>query len=142
MLYPWTPSADIHLLNKLATAGVREPDIYIITPFRIVANELRRRIEQESGLFQRLGVDGDEWLRNRVGTIHTFQGKEAEAVIAVLGAPMVAQQGARRWAASTPNIFNVMVSRAKQTIYVVASRAAWSTVGHGRLVAGSLPTKT
>lgn len=141
----WCPAegeAVIQLLNKLATAGVREPDIYIITPFRIVANELRRRIEQESGLFQRLGVDGDEWLRNRVGTIHTFQGKEAEAVIAVLGAPMVAQQGARRWAASTPNIFNVMVSRAKQTLYIVGSRSAWSTVGHGRLVAGSLPPKT
>jgi len=141
----WCPAegeAVICLLNKLATAGVREPDVYIITPFRIVANELRRRIEQEAGLFQRLGVDGDEWLRNRVGTVHTFQGKEAEAVIAVLGAPMVAQQGARRWAASTPNIFNVMVSRAKQTLYVVGSRSAWSTVGHGRSVAGSLPQKT
>lgn len=141
----WCPAegdAVIGLLNKLASAGVRDPDVYIITPFRIVANELRRRIEQEPGLFQRLGVDGDEWLRNRVGTIHTFQGKEAESVIAVLGAPMVAQQGARRWAASTPNIFNVMVSRAKQTIYVVGSRSAWSTVGHGRSVAGSLPHKT
>lgn len=140
----WCPAegdAVIQLLNKLAMAGAQDPDIYIITPFRIVANELRRRIEQEAGLFQRLGVDGDEWLRNRVGTIHTFQGKEAEAVIAVLGAPMVAQQGARRWAASTPNIFNVMVSRAKQSLYVVGSRAAWSTVGHGRAVADSLPLK-
>ena len=140
----WCPAegeAVVRLLNKLAAAGVREPDIYIITPFRIVANELRRRIEQEPGLFQRLGVDGDEWLRNRVGTIHTFQGKEAEAVIAVLGAPMTAQQGARRWAASTPNIFNVMVSRAKQTLYVVGSRAAWATVGHGRAVADALPPK-
>lgn len=51
---------------------------------------------------------------------------------------MAAQQGARRWAASTPNIFNVMVSRAKQTMYVVGSRAAWSTVGHGRTVAATL----
>jgi hypothetical protein len=76
------------------------------------------------------------------GKLEGFQGKEAEAVIAVLGAPMSVQQGARRWAASTLNIFNVMVSRAKQTIYVVGSRSAWATVGHGRSVAGSLPPKT
>lgn len=133
----WCPAegdAVVQLLLKLVAAGVTEPDIYVITPFRIVANELRRRIEDEPGLLNRLCVDADDWLRNRVGTIHTFQGKEAEAVIAVLGAPMAAQQGARRWAASTPNILNVMVSRAKQTLYVVGSRAAWSTVGHGRAV--------
>jgi hypothetical protein len=134
----WCPAegeAVIQLLSTLAAAGLKQPDVYVITPFRIVAQELRRRIEAEHGLLDRLGVESDDWLRNRVGTIHTFQGKEAEAVIAVLGAPMAAQQGARRWAASTPNIFNVMVSRAKQTLYVVGSRAAWSTVGHGRAVA-------
>lgn len=128
----------IQILSKLAMAGVQQPDIYIITPFRIIAQELRRRIESESGLLQSLGVDADEWLRDRVGTIHTFQGKEAEAVIAVLGAPMSAQQGARRWAASTPNIFNVMVSRAKQRLYIVGSRAVWSTVGHGKAVSSAL----
>lgn len=137
----WCPAegdAVVRLLSKLAASGVQQPDIYVITPFRIVAQELRRRIEREPGLLQRLGVESDEWLRDRVGTIHTFQGKEAEAVIAVLGAPMAAQQGARRWAASTPNILNVMVSRAKQTVYVVGSRSAWSTVGHGKAVASAL----
>jgi hypothetical protein len=34
-----------------------------------------------------------------------------------------------------------MVSRAKQTLYVVGSRAAWATVGHGRAVADALPPK-
>lgn len=137
----WCPAegdAVIQLLSKLVAAGVKQPDIYVITPFRIVAQELRRRIEAERGLLERLGVDPPDWLRDRVGTIHTFQGKEAEAVIAVLGAPMAAQQGARRWAVSTPNIINVMVSRAKQTLYVVGSRAAWSTVGHGRTLAGCI----
>jgi hypothetical protein len=137
----WCPAegdAVVQLLSTLAAAGIKDPDVYVITPFRIVAQELQRRIEAEQGLLDRLGVDSDDWLRNRVGTIHTFQGKEAEAVIAVLGAPMATQQGARRWAASTPNIFNVMVSRAKQTLYVVGSRAAWSTVGHGKAVAGRI----
>lgn len=137
----WCPAEGemvVRLLRALATAGVKRPDVYVITPFRIIAQELRRRIEADAGLLQRLDVDPDDWLRSRVGTIHTFQGKEAEAVIAVLGAPMGAHQGARRWAASTPNIFNVMVSRAKQRLYVVGSRAAWSTVGHGKAVAAAM----
>lgn len=141
----WCPAEGdmvVQLLSKLAAAGVQQPDVYVITPFRIAAQELRRRIEEETGLLERLGIDSDDWLRDRVGTIHTFQGKEAEAVIAVLGAPMAAQQGARRWAASTPNIFNVMVSRAKQALYVVGSRAAWSTVGHGKAVASALQSKS
>lgn len=140
----WCPAEGdmvVRLLSKLAAAGVQQPDVYVITPFRIVAQELRRRIEQESGLMHHLGIDSGEWLRDRIGTIHTFQGKEAEAVIAVLGAPMASQQGARRWAASTPNIFNVMVSRAKQALYVVGSRAAWSTVGHGKAVALALASR-
>lgn len=137
----WCPAEGervIRLLRQLVVAGVTRPDIYIITPFRIVAQELRRRIEADAGLLERLDVDPNEFLRSRVGTIHTFQGKEAEAVIAVLGAPTGAHQGARRWAASTPNIFNVMVSRAKQRLYVVGSRAAWSTVGHGKTVCSAM----
>ena len=140
----WCPTegeAVVELLGRLAAVGVRQPDIYIITPFRIVAQELRLRLDREHGLFRCFDVDPDDWLRNRVGTIHTFQGKEAEAVIAVLGAPMVTQHGARRWAAATPNILNVMVSRARQALYVVGSRAAWSSVGHCRTVSSHLPTK-
>ena len=139
----WCPAEGevvVQLLSALAAAGVQAPDIYIITPFRIVAQELRRSIEAQPGLLSSLGVDAREWLSTRVGTIHTFQGKEAESVIAVLGAPATAHHGARRWAASTPNIFNVMVSRAKQTLYVVGSRAAWSTLGHGKDVAAALPS--
>jgi hypothetical protein len=130
----------VTLLRKLASSGVRKPSLYIITPFRIVATEMRRRLEEESELFIQLGVpDLREWLGDRVGTIHTFQGKEAEAVIAVLGAPKAAQRGARRWAAGTPNILNVMVSRAKNSLYVVGSRAAWGAVGYATEIAVRLP---
>jgi hypothetical protein len=133
--------AVVQLLNQLAVAGVQQPDVYVITPFRLVAQGMRRRLEAETTLFRRFEVEAREWLRDRVGTIHTFQGKEAEAVIAVLGAPMSAQQGARRWAASTPNILNVMVSRARSSLYVVGSRAAWGSVGHARELASRLPLR-
>jgi len=137
----WCPEEGelvVDLLRQLAAARVHQPDIYVITPFRVVAHEMRKRIAVESDLLRSLGVDSRQWLQERVGTIHTFQGKEAEAVIAVLGAPMTAQHGARRWAASSPNILNVMVSRAKEALYVVGSRTAWSSVGHGAAVASHL----
>jgi hypothetical protein len=132
----------VRLLERVAAAGVVQPDVYIITPFRIVAYEMRRRLEAEANLFRLLDVtDVDGWLKERVGTIHTFQGKEAEAVVAVLGAPMAAQQGARRWATSSPNILNVMVSRAKNGLYVIGSRATWGATGYAREVAARLPVR-
>lgn len=62
-------------------------------------------------------------------TIHTFQGREADTVILLLGAPKASQHRARQWAASPPNIINVAVSRAKQNLYVIGSAAAWAGAG-------------
>lgn len=141
----WCPAEGevvVQMLGKLATAGIVQPSIYIITPFRVVAYEMRKRLEEEVDLFRRLEVkDVSAWLKDRVGTIHTFQGKEADAVIAVLGAPMTTQQGARRWATGGPNILNVMVSRAKNALYVVGSHAAWGTMGYAGDMAARLPVR-
>jgi AAA domain len=129
----WSPAeghAVMHLLRQLARAGIQNPDVYVISPFRVVAHEMRQLLRAEPELFRAFGVEEKKWLDERVGTIHTFQGKEAEAVIAILGAPMSSQIGARHWASSTPNILNVMVSRAKSRLYVVGSHAAWNGIGH------------
>lgn len=133
--------AVLALLQQLARAGVKNPDIYVITPFRVVAHEMRQLLRAEPTLFSAFGVEERTWLDERVGTIHTFQGKEAEAVIAVLGAPMSSQIGARRWASSTPNILNVMVSRAKSRLYVIGSHSAWSGVGYFAELARRVPTR-
>lgn len=134
----WCPAEGdlvVELLKKIAAVGVTEPDLFIITPFRIVAQELRRRLEREAVTFVSLNVDIREWATDRIGTIHTVQGREADSVILVLGAPRASQNGARSWAAGTPNILNVAVSRAKQNLYVVGSYGAWSGVGHARELA-------
>lgn len=128
----WCPEegeAVVRMLGELAAAGVRNPDLFVITPFKIVEQEMRRRLDSEADLLGQLGVKAVEWSRDRVGTIHTFQGREADTVILLLGAPRVGQHRARQWAASPPNIINVAVSRAKQNLYVIGSACAWAGAG-------------
>jgi superfamily I DNA and/or RNA helicase len=139
----WCPAEGdfvIRLLQELTHKGASEPDLFIISPFRDVANGIRNRLRSEAALFDAMGVgDLDEWLSDRVGTVHTVQGREAEAVFFVLGAPSAAHGGARAWAGNSPNIVNVAVSRAKQSLYVIGSHGAWSGVGHIRTLANGLP---
>ncbi|KAB2727991.1 DNA helicase [Brucella anthropi] len=121
--------AVVRMLMELAASDVTNPDVFIITPFKIVEQEMRRRLDRETDMMRAFGVKLDEWSRDRVGTIHTFQGREADTVILLLGAPKASQHRARQWAASPPNIINVAVSRAKQNLYVVGSAVAWAGAG-------------
>lgn len=127
----WSPAegrAVIDLLTRL-TSATGNPDVFVISPFRIVVHEMARSLGSRPDLLRMLSRDSTQWLKDHVGTIHTFQGREADTVILLLGAPAESQNGAREWAAGTPNILNVAVSRAKQNLYVIGSRKAWSSVG-------------
>ncbi|MCP4738656.1 MAG: ATP-binding domain-containing protein [Bosea sp.] len=126
--------AVLDLLRRLGEADVENPDLYIISPFRIVAQQLRQRIAA-SGLLKRWTDKPYDWARDHIGTVHTVQGREADTVILVLGAALPAQSGARQWAGGTVNLLNVAVTRAKENIYVVGTRAAWANAGHFRILA-------
>jgi AAA domain/Alpha-L-arabinofuranosidase C-terminal domain len=107
----WCPAEGELVVSLLKTiVGNPNPNLFIVTPFRIVADEMKSRLNLEEELFSQ------GWAKHRVGTIHTFQGREADSVILVLGAPNASQKGARVWAGLTPNIVNVAVSRAKQNL--------------------------
>jgi superfamily I DNA and/or RNA helicase len=140
----WSPGEGeivVRMLRKIAELGIASPDIFVITPFKVIENEMRRRLEKEADIFRTFGIRADEWVRDRVGTIHTFQGREAETVILLLGAPKAGQHRARAWASSPPNILNVAVSRAKQNLYVVGSQSAWSGAGQSfQTLIRALPT--
>jgi hypothetical protein len=85
---------------------------------------------------------GDKVCANRYqgrAQLHRFQGREAEAVFLVLGAPDALQTGARNWAGHPPNLVNVAVSRAKEVLYVVGNRELWRTHGSFRAVNDGLP---
>ena len=107
----------VRMLRRLAHARGCS-DLYVITPFVIVADRLRGLI-RETGVLKNWIADEWGWTNERVGTVHTAQGREAEAVIIVLGAPNPSQTGARNWAGGSPNLLNVAVTRAKEVIYVV-----------------------
>lgn len=140
----WSPREGqvvLDLLRRLAEKGVRDPDLYLIAPFREVADTLRALVVR-SGVLDRLGVPAKQhrrWGETRVGTVHTFQGKEAEAVILVLGASADASRGSRNWAGGAPNILNVAVTRAKKALYIVGRHDAWRTAGVFAHAAAVLP---
>ncbi|PYQ65352.1 MAG: hypothetical protein DMF53_05690 [Acidobacteria bacterium] len=140
----WCPEegqAVLKLLDKLTNLELNPnadaPNVYIITPFVVVADRLRRLVE-ESGLLVR-AKEPRQWIYERIGTVHTVQGREAEAVIFVLGAPAPGQTGARAWAGGRPNLLNVAVTRAQERIYVIGNRELWRQAGVFRELDARLP---
>jgi hypothetical protein len=137
----WCPQEGekvLKLLRQLADADVK-PDLYIVTPFVIVADRLRQAI-RTSGILEACRIeDSWSWTAEHVGTIHTVQGREAEAVLFVLGAPLPQQTGARTWAGARPNLLNVAVTRAQEAIYIIGNRDLWQSVGVFTQLANRLP---
>ncbi|WP_158020756.1 DEAD/DEAH box helicase [Chromobacterium sphagni] len=123
-------------LIKLYLAEVAQgkntlPDVYVITPFREVKNGLLRLLLDKKQWQQRLSKHNlpppsklSDW-RNNIGTVHTFQGKEADIVLFVLGCDQT-RMGAVAWAASQPNLLNVALTRAKKHCYIIGDKTLWS----------------
>ena len=128
----------LRLLRQVIQAGAKPDDLYVITPFVIIQDRLRQ-IVRENGVLDGWVVDTWRWTNERIGTVHTVQGREAEAVILVLGAPHPAQTGARGWAGGRPNLLNVAVTRAKEVICVIGNRQLWREAGLFRELDKRLP---
>ena len=120
------------IVRAFVTAGLAPwrdipamPDLYAISPFRSARRGLEEVLEREfpSWGARRRKSAFERWLAQSVGTVHTFQGKEAEAVVLLLGGRT---PGAIAWAAGKPNVLNVAVTRARRRLYVVGDRGAWT----------------
>jgi hypothetical protein len=129
----------LQMLKSIKSAGIKNPDVFFISPFRNVVSKLREAITKDGVLAGLVPGTPHDWIQNRVGTIHTFQGKEAETVVIVLGASDDASSGARNWAGSTPNLLNVAVTRAKRSLYVIGDRDVWKRVGFFGVLSDMLP---
>lgn len=91
--------------------------IYVITPFRNVAEKLAEKLD-EIGFTKR-----EDSKPINVGTVHTFQGKETDTVIVVLGADERSRLAAN-WAmgSDNANMMNVAATRAKNTLIIVGDK--------------------
>jgi hypothetical protein len=119
--------------SELADAGVEFPEwaandqtrnleltrrvteaVFVVSPFRDIVDNLRKEV-------------GSRLLSasNRLGTVHTTQGKEADIVVLVLGTA-TNQAGSRSWASKTPNLLNVAVTRARRRLIVIGDYQNWS----------------
>ena len=74
------------------------------------------------------------WIDESCGTIHTFQGKEANEVLLVLGCDRQKGLGAARWVGQKPNIINVAISRAKYRVGVIGDYDLWNSIPYVQVV--------
>ncbi|GAB2546833.1 DEAD/DEAH box helicase [Gracilibacillus alcaliphilus] len=97
-------------------------DIYVISPFRNVAFQL-------ANLLKDIGFTKmEKGKATNVGTVHTFQGKEAKIVYFVLGADHTSK-GAAKWSVDEPNMMNVAATRAKEEFYVIGDKKLYASLG-------------
>lgn len=111
------------------------PDMYIITPFKSVAESLKKMMRS---VLSQTGYDNskevNEWVNEHCGTVHTFQGKEAREVVLVLGCDSQTGVRAASWVGQKPNIINVAVSRAKFRIAVVGDYDLWKNIPNVQVI--------
>lgn len=114
------------------------PPIYIISPFKRIKDELISQISRPENWTPLMSV-GDvavpkkymlhEWTKARIGTVHTFQGKEESIVWMVLGCDEK-KRGAADWAASKPNLLNVALTRAQHRFFMIGDVGLWGSLSH------------
>ncbi len=112
-------------LLKDAFSKSETPSIFIISPFKSVVSGIENYIKDREN---ELGKEYADYMSDnaskRIGTVHTFQGREADEVIFLLGCDRSpGAKGAIRWV--NENIVNVAATRAKYRLYVIGDAKAW-----------------
>lgn len=102
------------ILQQILQPNLKSEDIYVISPFKNVADYCRNRFSEV------------KYPNVKCGTVHTFQGKEANTVFLVLGTG-AGNNGARNWASAKPNLLNVAVTRARKHLVVIGNKDLWCT---------------
>lgn len=117
------------LIQKLRARNTKFKDIFIITPFTTVAYGFKKYMESISDdIVNWTDTNKDNkssWLKDNIGTVHTFQGKEAKVVIYMLGCQSDGSaNGAIKWV--NANNVNVAFTRAKEYVYVIGDATKWA----------------
>ena len=121
-----------NLVCKMADAAFKKaiyPDIYIISPFTSVVSGIRRALgtfanRNKNSALGKSAYLGD-WLYTNIGTVHKFQGKEANEVIFVLGCDEMVKERYAVKGFVNSNIVNVAATRAKYRFYIIKKRMSF-----------------
>ncbi len=132
-------------LVKEALIAMKAPDLFIISPFREVVLQLQRRFLEDKELCRFFEESFStsafhNWVRDSIGTVHTFQGKQAFAVFFVLGGDK-STTGAIEWASRKPNLLNVAVTRAQSRFYIIGDYDLWRIWPHFDIASKKLERK-
>lgn len=104
------------------------PKLYIISPYKSVAKDIKHMLVDNLDLWlPNQKQKNFDWIEESVGTVHTFQGKEAHEVLLVLGCDKTSINAAK-WAGKSVNILNVAITRAKYRIAIVGDKDVWKGV--------------
>ena len=96
-------------------------NLYVISPFTTVINGLKNDIKKA---FKAESEEVNNWCNTCLGTVHKFQGKEANSVILLLGCDNNSKSSAQ-WAAQAANILNVAATRAKKRFAIIGDLDLW-----------------
>lgn len=108
---------------KRAFSLAEDPSLFIISPFKTVVEGMRNLLKDELASND-IPNFNEDWIYTHIGTVHTFQGKEANEVIFLLGCDQsVKARGAILWV--NKNLVNVAVTRAKYHLAIIGDYGAW-----------------
>ncbi len=133
--------AALALLEKIAGIKNGLQSIFVISPFKSIKTGFKKALPENVAIakgFFRNSYEYRKWVKTNVGTTHTFQGKEADVVIFILGGDPNSV-GAIDWASGKPNLLNVALTRAKSLIFVIGNHNIWSKKPYFNELAASLP---
>lgn len=119
-------------LELQSASPTKTSRLYVISPFKAVAEAVQKKMKEIDENQNAYGQELLHYLPKKyskdadpyIGTVHTFQGKEADEVILVLGCDR-RRIGAADWVESDESILNVAVSRARARLYVIGDISTW-----------------
>lgn len=112
--------------------------LFVITPFRAIATNIKSQLRAKYNLSakdrflldENNQKDMNAWIDSMVGTVHQFQGREADELIFILGCDEENGLFSARWAGIKSNLINVAITRAKHRILVIGSKNLWQQVNY------------
>lgn len=110
------------IIKAFEKSNGKVPSIYVISPFTSVIDGLKNEIISSNYYKENKNENFEKWISSNCGTVHTFQGKEANEVVFLLGCDRDALP-AIKWV--NTNIINVAVTRAKYRICIIGEYDAW-----------------